>query len=40
MDAYQVIRHPSDEDEGARWARAAWRQQRPIEIESGPAPAV
>ena len=39
MDAYRVIRHPGDEDEGARWACRAW-QRGPVEIASGPAPAV
>ena len=38
--AYRVIRHPGDEDEGARWACGERRQQRPVEIASGPAPAV
>ena len=40
MDAYRVIRHPGDEDEGARWACGARRQRGPVEIASGPAPAV
>ena len=40
MDAYRVIRHPSDEDEGARWACRARQQRRPVEIASGPASAV
>ena len=40
MDAYWVIRHPSDEDEGARWACRARQQRGPVEISSGPAPAV
>ena len=40
MDAYRVIRHPGDEDEGARWACGARQQRRPVEIASGPAPAV
>ena len=40
MDAYRVIRHPGDEDEGARWACRAWQQRGPLEIASGPAPAV
>ena len=38
MDAYRVIRHPGDEDEGARWAGGARQQQGPVEIASGPAP--
>ena len=40
MDAYRVIRHPGDEDEGARWACRARQQRGPVEIASGPAPAV
>ena len=40
MDAYQVIRHPGDEVEGARWACRVRRQQGPVEIASGPIPAV
>ena len=40
MDAYRVIRHPGDEDEEARWACGARRQQGPVEITSGPAPVV
>ena len=40
MDAYQVIHHTGDKDEGARWAWGAWPQWRPVEIASGPAPAV
>ena len=40
MDTYQVIRHPGDEDEGARWACRARQQRGPVEIASGPAPAV
>ena len=40
MDAYQVIRHPGDDDEGARWACRARQQQGPVEIASGPAAAV
>ena len=39
MDAYRVIRHPADEDEVARWACRA-RKRGPVEIASGPAPAV
>ena len=39
MDAYQVISHPGDEDEGARWACGARQQRGPVEIASGPAPA-
>ena len=39
MDAYRVIRHPGDEDEGARWACGA-RRRVPVEIASGPAPVV
>ena len=38
MDAYRVIRHPGDQDEGARWACRAWQQRGPVEIASGPAP--
>ena len=40
MDAYRVIRHPGDEDEGARWACRARQQRGQVEIASGPAPAV
>ena len=40
MDAYRVIRHPGDEDEGARVACRARQQRGPVEIASGPAPAV
>ena len=40
MDAFRVIRHPGDEDEGARWAIRARQQRGPVEIASGPAPAV
>ena len=40
MDAYCVIRNPGDEDEGARWECRARQQQGPVEIASGPAPAV
>ena len=40
MDAYRVIRHPGDEDEGARWACGGRRQRGPVEIASGSAPAV
>ena len=40
MDAYRVIRHPGDEDEGARWACRARQQRGPVEIASGRAPAV
>ena len=40
MDAYRVIRHPGDEDEGARWAYRARQQRGPVEISSGPVPAV
>ena len=39
MDAYRVVRHPSDEDEGARWACRARQQQGQVEIASGPTPA-
>ena len=39
MDAYRVIRHPADEDEGARWACRARQQRGPVEIASGPTPA-
>ena len=38
MDTYRVIRHPGDEDEGARWACRARQQRGPVEIASGPAP--
>ena len=40
MDAYRVIRHPGDEDDGARWACRARQQWRPVEMASGPTPAV
>ena len=40
MDAYRVIRHPGDEDEGAGWACGARRQRGTVEIASGPALAV
>ena len=40
MDAYRVIRHPGDEDEGARWTCRARQQRGPVEIASGPASAV
>ena len=40
MDAYRVIRHPGDEDEGARWACRARQQRGPVEIASGLAPVV
>ena len=40
MDTYRVIRHPGDEDEEARWACRAWQQRGPVEIASGPTPAV
>ena len=40
MDAYRVIRHPDDEEEGARWACRARKQWGPVEISSGPTPAV
>ena len=40
MDAYRVIRHRGDEEEGARWACRARQQRGPVEIASGPAPAV
>ena len=40
MDAYRVIRHLGDEDEGARWACGTRRQRGPVEIASGSAPAV
>ena len=40
MDAYRVIRHAGDGDEGARWACGARQQQGPVEIASGPALAV
>ena len=37
MDAYRVICHPGDEDEGVRWACRAQQQRRSVEIVSGPA---
>ena len=40
MDAYRVILRPGDGDEGARWACRAQQQRGPVEIASGPAPAV
>ena len=40
MDTYRVIRHRGDEDEGARWACGARQQRGPVEIASGPSPAV
>ena len=40
MDAYRVICHPGDEDEGARWACRARQQRGPVEIATGPTPAV
>ena len=40
MDAYRVIRHPGDEEEGARWACRARQQRGPVEIASEPAPTV
>ena len=40
MDDYRVIRHPGDEDEEGRWACRARQQRGPVEIASGPAPAV
>ena len=40
MDAYRVIRHPGDEDEGPQWTCGARQQRGPVEIASGPAPAV
>ena len=40
MDAYRVIRHSGDGDEGARWACRARQQRGSVEIASGPAPAV
>ena len=40
MDAYRVIRHPGDEDEGARWACRARQQRGPVEIASRLAPAI
>ena len=40
MEAYRVIRYPGDEGEGARWACRARQQRGPVEIASGPAPAV
>ena len=40
MDTYRVIRHPGNEDEGARWACRARQQRGPVEIASGPAPVI
>ena len=40
MDTYRVIRHRGDEDKRARWACRARHQRGPVEIASGPAPAV
>ena len=40
MDTYRVIRHPGDEDEGARWACRARQQRGLVEIASRSAPAV
>ena len=40
MDAYRVIRHPGDKDEGARWACRARQQWGPVEIASELTPAV
>ena len=40
MDVYRVIRHRGDKGEGARWACGARQLRRPVEIASGPAPAV
>ena len=40
MDAYRVIGHPGDEDDGARWACRARQQWGPVEIASGPTSAV
>ena len=40
MDAYRGIRHPGDEDEGARWACGARRQRGPVKIATAPALAV
>ena len=40
MDAYRVIHYPGDEDEGARWAYRERQQRGPVEIASGPTPAV
>ena len=39
MDAYRVIRHPGDEDKGARWACRARKQRGPVENASGLVPA-
>ena len=40
MDDSRGIRHPGDEDEGARWACGVRQQLGPVEIASGPAPTV
>ena len=40
MDACGVIRHPGDEDEGARWVCGAQQERGPAKFASGPAPAV
>ena len=40
MDAYRVIRHSGDEDEGAQWVCRARQQRGLVEIASGPAPGV
>ena len=37
MDAYRVICHPGDEDEGARRACRARQQRGPVEILPWPA---
>ena len=40
MDDYRVIRHPGDEDEGARRTCGARQQLGSVEITSGPVLAV
>ena len=40
LDAHRVIRNTCDEDEGARWASGDEQRGGPVEIASGPAPAV
>ena len=40
LDAHRVIRHSCDENERARWASRAKQRGGPVEIASGPSPAV
>ena len=40
VNAYRVICHPGDEDEGVRWVCRARQQMGPVEIASAPAPVV